>query len=72
MTTDDRLLLTDLERIAATLAECGEFLNVEPDPWDRKTVTLHALETSEMETKVQRARREMVDFRKRLEWRLNS
>ena len=63
MTTDDRLLLTDLERIEQAvrlarnnLAEYGDRLH----PWEHRVLD-----------ELRRTQREMVDFRERLERRLN-
>ena len=71
MTTDDRLLLTDLERIAngidgaMELEEYNEYEHVD------ERLRVVAGDLARAMAALRRAQREMVDFRERLERRLN-
>lgn len=63
MTTDDSLLLADLDRIAGVIAEGVEVLDDDRKRRPDETMLLVDL---------MRARREMVDLRERLERRLKA
>jgi hypothetical protein len=72
MTTDDSLLLSDLDRIAGDI---GAALNLDEyedyeHPDERLKIT--ACDLTQALTRLRRASREMVDFRERLERRLKA
>lgn len=70
MTTDDRLLLTDLERIERDLRIALELQQYGDFEYGKERVRVDAFDLGRALTSLARAQREMVDFRERLERRL--
>ena len=71
MTTDDRLLLTDLERIANGIDDAMRLDEYDEHEYLNERIKIIASDLSSAMSALRRARREMVDFRERLERRLN-
>lgn len=70
MTTDDRLLLTDLERIATDIEGAMSLEEYGDSEHPNERVRVIASDLSMALHRLRRAQREMVDFRERLERRL--
>lgn len=71
MTTDDHLLLTDLERIADGIDSGLELEGYDDYEYPRERIKVEADDLHRSVSALRRARREMIDFRERLERRLN-
>ena len=70
MTTDDRLLLTDLERIANAVDDAMAIEEYDEFEFSGERIKVVAGDLRRAMNALRRARREMVDFRERLERRL--
>lgn len=71
VTTDDRLLLTDLERIANGIDDAMRIEEYDDFEFVNERIKVIASDLRQSVTALRRAKREMVDFRERLERRLN-